>query len=79
MLATYVLAPTHAIFWTREVAGRRRCREAQPSRRVKLAAHLRLEREGPQGDGRRHYGLAVGVAELVDDGEGDEEVRIVRR
>eukprot|EP00964_Phaeocystis_antarctica_P128768 scaffold92580_cov65-Phaeocystis_antarctica.AAC.1 len=46
---------------------------------VCTCARLRLEREGPQGEGRRHYGLAAGAAVLVDEGAGDEEVRIARR
>ena len=44
--------------------------------RVKLAARLRLEREVPQGEYRRHYVLAAGAGQLVDDDEGDEEVRL---
>ena len=47
--------------------------------RVKLAARLRLEREAPQGECRRYYVLAAGAGELVDDDEGDEEVRLARR
>ena len=38
-----------------------------------FAARLRLEREVPQGEYRRHYVLAAGAGQLVDDDEGDEE------
>ena len=47
--------------------------------RGKLAERLRLEREVPQGEGRRHYVLAAGAGELVDDDEGDEDVWLARR
>ena len=51
-------------------------RDVEDAVRVKLAARLRLEREVPQGECRRHYVLAAaGAGELVDGGEGDEEVR----
>ena len=43
--------------------------------RVKIAARLRLE--VAQGEGHRHYVLAVGAGDLVDDDEG--EVRLARR
>eukprot|EP00964_Phaeocystis_antarctica_P013492 scaffold7387_cov32-Phaeocystis_antarctica.AAC.1 len=54
-------------------------RDVEVAVRVKLAARLRLERAGPQGECRRHYVLAAGAGELVDDDEGDEEVRLARR
>ena len=47
---------------------------SHPGVHVKLAARLCLKREAPQGEGRRHYVLAAGAGELVDRGEGEEEV-----
>eukprot|EP00964_Phaeocystis_antarctica_P125690 scaffold89364_cov94-Phaeocystis_antarctica.AAC.1 len=54
-------------------------RDVEDAVRVKLAARLRLEREVPQGEYRRHYVLAAGAGQLVDDDEGDEEVWLARR